>query len=139
MLETLICVQRKLSAVLRRERDLLKQHKLLQIARDKSGVEQFLHQGVEELEYGYDRRKDSRVQKKIIDRVIGKSYTVVDPNVIVKSLENFEDWTRRNLSNKSLKFMDDLSQRSVFDTNFNAIQLATRRIERSLFLKLRNN
>lgn len=52
---------------------------------------------------------------------------------------NFDDWAARNLSKKSLKNENKLDSTSIFDTNFNAEKLASRRIERSLFLKLKNN
>lgn len=57
----------------------------------------------------------------------------------MKTFANFREWTQQVLSNKSLKFRDQLQGQSLFDTNFNANQMASRRIERSLFIKLNSN
>lgn len=55
------------------------------------------------------------------------------------ALQNFDEWIKSHNSSKQLKSLDRLSVKSHFDTNFNADQLATRRIERSVFLKFKHN
>lgn len=43
------------------------------------------------------------------------------------------------MSNKDLKFRNNLVKANLFDTNFNADKMASRRIERTLHIKLKNN
>ena len=54
LLETILCIQKKLSSILRKEQQMEKELKLLNTATDMTGVEKILRSKVEDFEYGMD-------------------------------------------------------------------------------------
>ena len=80
-------------------------------------------------------------QRRVIDRVLGKAQNEnTSASNILKTFHNFDDWAQNNLNKAKLSRKHGSSgSMNVFDTNFNASQLASRRLERTLFIKMHKN
>ena len=70
MLETVICIQKKLQSILKREHNIEKERQILHAAADKSGVEKVLNFSVERFEYGVDSASGKTVDAKQNTRII---------------------------------------------------------------------
>ena len=72
-----------------------------------------------------------------MDRVLG-SRSVVDEECIIKTYKNFDKLFAPDKTTTAIQRLhqDAAFNSSIFDTNFNAASMATRRYERSRFLKM---
>ena len=116
---------------------------MLHSANDTSGVCEILGAPAETFEYGMHtvdggRYQNPEQQARVINRVLGTK-TEATHGAIIQSFNNFDNWAKTNLSKKIMSAGKLGGNNALFDTNFNAQNLASRRIERSLFIKLKNN
>ena len=140
MLETIICIQKKLYNVLIKESKVQSDKKLMKTVSDITGYDKIIKTSVDDLQYGIEQKSSIHnfsQARKALSRIVGIKPSASEQKIL-KTFHDFDSWTQQKLDFNQVRNQEDLGT-DVFETNFNANTLANRRIERSLFLRLGNS